>query len=155
MDIFGYNSSFSFLSPKYWYILTLNKTRNKMLLGEIRAKKEPATEKCIYLYNDLRLLHYLSFPCFSVASPSPSLSSSGRRCGAVGHPPPSPGACGTRGRRGSGWPPSSTRSNTAGRWRWRRRTARTCRHSGSPGTHRTAGRRARMASLPPGRRDEN
>lgn len=89
--------------------------------------------------------------CSPVASPSPAfpLSSSGRRCAGAGRRPPSPAACGTRVRRASGWPPSSTRSSTADRWRWRRRTAQTCRRSEFPGTRRTAGRPARMASLPP------
>lgn len=84
----------------------------------------------------------------------PPLSSSGRRCDEVGRLPPSPGVCETLVRRASGWPPSSTRSSTADRWRWRRRTARTSRRSEFPGTHRTAGHPARMASLPPAIRDE-
>lgn len=77
------------------------------------------------------------------------LSSSGRRCGGVGRLPPSPGVCETLAPRASGWPPSSTRSSIADRWRWRRRTVQTCRRSEFPGTHRRAGRPARMASLPP------
>lgn len=77
------------------------------------------------------------------------LSSSGRRCDGVGRPPPSPGVCETPAPRASGWPPSSTRSSIADRWRWRRRTVQTCRRSEFPGTHRRAGRPARMASLPP------
>ena len=85
----------------------------------------------------------------------PLLSSSGRRCDGVGRPPPSPGACETPGRHASGWPPSSTRSSTAGRWRWRRRTVQTSRRSEFPGTRRTAGRPARMASLPPAIRRES
>jgi len=83
------------------------------------------------------------------------LSSSGRKCDGAGRPPPSPGACETRGRHASGWPPSSTRSSTAGRWRWRRRTAQTSPRSEFPGIHRTAGHPARMASLPPARRAGN
>ncbi len=77
------------------------------------------------------------------------LSSSGRRCDGAGRLPPSPGVCETPVRRASGWPPSSTRSSTADRWRWRRRTVQTSRRSEYPGTHRTAGHPARMASLPP------
>lgn len=77
------------------------------------------------------------------------LSSSGRRCDGVGRLPPSPGVCETPVPRASGWPPSSTRSSTADRWRWRRRTVQTSRRSEFPGTHRRAGHPARMASLPP------
>lgn len=36
---------------------------------KLEQKEERATEKCIYFYNNLRLLHYLP-SCSSVASPS-------------------------------------------------------------------------------------
>lgn len=67
---------------------------------------------------------------------------------------PSPAACGTRGRRGSGLLPSSTHSSTADRSHWRRRKEQTSLRSESPGTHRTAGHPAHMASLPPAKEVE-
>lgn len=73
----------------------------------------------------------------------------------VGPLPPLPVAYGTRGQPGSGWLPSSTRSSTADRSRWRRRKAQTSPRSGCPGTRRTTGHPRHMASLPPGRERQN
>lgn len=82
--------------------------------------------------------------------PFPSrLNSSGRRCVVVGPLPPSPAAYGTHGQHGSGWLPSSTRSSTEDRSRWRRRKEQTSLHSGCPDTRHTAGRPGHMAWLPP------
>lgn len=84
----------------------------------------------------------------------PGLSSSGTGRGEGGRLPPSPAVCGTPARRGSGCWPSSIRSNTAGRWRWHRRTGQTSPHSVCPGTHHTSDHPAHMASLPPAPREE-
>lgn len=81
-----------------------------------------------------------------------SLSSSGRTRVEGGRPLPSPVACETLGRLVSGCWPSSTRSSTAGRWRWHRRRGRTCPHSVPPGTRRTSGRPRRTAWPPPGKK---
>lgn len=133
----------------------MQKKKKIIMLGEIGAKRNQQQKSAF-------ICTMICDSC-TTCPPAPllplplwfPLSSSGTRCDGVGRLPLSPGVCETLVRRVNGWPPSSTRSSTVDRWRWRRRTAQTSHRSEFPGTHRTAGHPARMASLPPATRGRN